>query len=82
MGGDDSQKLLPWRGSTSSPGPKPPAYYEFNTVAENCAGWGTCRPSSAQASRGNGPQLQTHWVTFGKQTWVTSPVRRRTASAN
>ena len=26
MGGDDSQKLLPWRGSYSSPGPKPPAH--------------------------------------------------------
>ena len=25
MGGDDSQKLLPWRGSYSSPGRKPPA---------------------------------------------------------
>ena len=26
MGGDDSQKLLPWRGSYSSPGRKPPAH--------------------------------------------------------
>ena len=25
MGGDDSQKLLPWRGMYSSPGRKPPA---------------------------------------------------------
>ena len=25
MGGDDSQKLLPWRGSYSPPGRKPPA---------------------------------------------------------
>jgi hypothetical protein len=25
MGGDDSQKLLPWRGAYSSPGRKPPA---------------------------------------------------------
>ena len=25
MGGDDSQKLLPWRGIHSSPGRKPPA---------------------------------------------------------
>jgi glycerol uptake facilitator-like aquaporin len=36
MGGDDSQKLLPWRGAYSSPGRKPPAHYEFNTVTENC----------------------------------------------
>src|SRR5437867_1834301 len=40
-------------------------------------GWGTCRPSSAQASRAVVAQLQTTWVTFDKQTWVTSPARRR-----
>ena len=34
MGGDDSQKLLPWRGYYSSPGPKPPARNEINTVTE------------------------------------------------
>jgi hypothetical protein len=34
MGGDDSQKLLPWRGIYSSPGRKPPAHYEINTVTE------------------------------------------------
>ncbi len=32
MGGDDSQKLLPWRGIISSPGRKPPAHYEINTL--------------------------------------------------
>ena len=38
MGGDDSQKLLPWRGISSSPGRgKPPAHYEINTVTENGA---------------------------------------------
>ena len=35
MGGDDSQKLLPWRGIISLPGPKPPAHYEINTVTDN-----------------------------------------------
>jgi len=34
MGGDDSQKLLPWRGIYSPPGRKPPAQYEINTVTE------------------------------------------------
>jgi len=38
MGGHDSQKLLPWRGICSSPGRKPPAHYEINTVTEKCAG--------------------------------------------
>jgi hypothetical protein len=31
MGGDDSQKLLPWRGIHSSPGRKPPAHDKINT---------------------------------------------------
>ena len=36
MGGDDSQKLLPWRGIISSPGrSKPPAHYEINTVTDD-----------------------------------------------
>jgi hypothetical protein len=33
MGGDDSQKLLPWRGLHSSPGRKPPAQY-ITTLAQ------------------------------------------------
>jgi len=33
MGGDDSQKLLPWRGAYSSPGrSKPPAPCRINTL--------------------------------------------------
>src|ERR1035437_6945365 len=38
MGGDDSQKLLPWRGIHSSPGRKPPAQLRINNVTET-AGW-------------------------------------------
>jgi hypothetical protein len=35
MGGDDSQKLLPWRGIRSPPGRgKPPAHCRINTVTE------------------------------------------------
>jgi hypothetical protein len=71
MGGDDSQKLLPWRGIYSSPGRKPPAHYEFNTVSENWAAELAATPRAA------GAQLLTAWVTFGKQSWVTSPARRR-----
>ena len=37
MGGDNSQKLLPWRGIISLPGRKPPAPYEINTVTDNDA---------------------------------------------
>ena len=36
MGGDDSRKLLPWRGAYSSPGrSKPPAFSIFNTLAQS-----------------------------------------------
>ena len=38
MGGDDSQKLLPWRGIHSSPGRKPPAHYEINNVTDTALG--------------------------------------------
>src|SRR5262249_45850867 len=35
MGGDDSQKLLPWRGDYFSPGRnKPPAHSKINTLAQ------------------------------------------------
>ena len=34
MGGDDSQKLLPWRGIYSSPGRSKPPVLEINTLAQ------------------------------------------------
>jgi hypothetical protein len=34
MGGDDSQKLLPWRGIHSPPGRKPPAQLRINTLTQ------------------------------------------------
>jgi hypothetical protein len=34
MGGDDSQKLLPWRGAYSSPGRSKPASLQINTLAQ------------------------------------------------
>jgi hypothetical protein len=47
MGGDDSQKLLPWRGIHSSPGRKPPAHYRINTVTETTVGFlRACHPPS------------------------------------
>src|SRR6266516_171263 len=76
MGGDDSQKLLLWRGAYSSPGRKPPAHYEFNTVTENCRR-DLARATSPASQPRYVAQLQTAWVIFGKQPWVTSPARRR-----
>ena len=34
MGGDDSQKLLPWRGSYSSPGRRSPVHCKLNTLTQ------------------------------------------------
>ena len=72
MGGDDSQKLLPWRGIHSSPGRKPPAQLRINNVTET-AGWNLARGTPSFWPR---PQVQTAWVTFGKQRRVNSAARR------
>ena len=34
MGGDDSQKLLPWRGAYSPPGRRPPVHCKLNTLTQ------------------------------------------------
>jgi len=70
MGGDDSQKLLPWRGIISLPGRKPPAHYEINTVTDNDARF-------SGADQHDCAQLQTAWITFGKQGWIIFRKRRR-----
>ena len=72
MGGDDSQKLLPWRGIHSSPGRKPPAQLRINNVTET-AGWNLARGTPSFWPR---PQLQTAWATFGEQRRVNSAARR------
>ena len=70
MGGDNSQKLLPWRGIISSPGRKPPAHQEINTVTE------TAPTPCTNASRILA-QLLNAWVIFGKHRWVSSDACRR-----
>src|ERR1035441_9629184 len=75
MGGDDSQKLLPWRGIHSSPGRKPPAQLRINNVTET-AGWNLARGTPSFWPR---PQVQTAWVTFGKQRRGKSAARRSPA---
>src|ERR1035437_8477479 len=77
MGGDDSQKLLPWRGIHSSPGRKPPAQLRINNVTET-AGWNLARGIPSFWPR---PQLQTAWATFGEQRRVNSAARRRKLEA-
>src|SRR3989442_15815273 len=81
MGGDDSQKLLPWRGILSPPGRKPPAQLRIQHCSGKLRGWGTCRHHLPRTTPGPVvAQLRT-WVIFGKQTWVISPARRRLGAA-
>ena len=84
MGGHDSQKLRPWRGTYSSPGRSEPPATAINnltqvlvpdagsTVSLEARGdysWAyTCLPLAL---------LHTAWVIFGKQMWVTHRERRR-----
>jgi hypothetical protein len=72
MGGHDSQRLLPWRGIHSSPGPrKPPAHHRITNLTQTrnldlpsplptrlgaIVPWAS--PSEAQ--------LQADWVILGK----------------
>jgi hypothetical protein len=51
MGGDDSQKLLPWRGLHSSPGRKPPA--PLRNQHSNPKGWSEYLRLSACSERQN-----------------------------
>lgn len=39
MGGDDSQKLLPWRGAYSSPGRSKPVSLQINTLTQGYLCW-------------------------------------------
>ena len=78
MGGDDSQKLLPWRGIYSSPGRKPPAQLPKSTISLKPA-VGISR--GAPWPLGLWPQLRPAWVIFGKHRWVNSDARRRIRDA-
>lgn len=54
MGGDDSQKLLPWRGSYSSPGrSKPPAFNEIKTLAQNLCSVRSNQGAAAPSRQGS-----------------------------
>src|ERR1022692_2437088 len=50
MGGDDSQKLLHWRGPTPPPARKPPAQLRINKVTEPSVGISRAPPFLAMAS--------------------------------
>src|SRR6267154_2527300 len=69
MGGDDSQKLLPWRGILLLSR----AQTSGSLRNQHCNGNGA--PFRAAAS-GIVPQLQTAWVILGKHRWVSSGARR------
>ena len=72
MGGDDSQKLLPWRGIHSSPGRKPPAQLRINNVTET-AGWNLALtpPSLAGLAVASATGRLGHfWKAYPGQFWA------------
>ena len=80
MGGDDSQKLLPWRGSYSSPGRKPPAQ-RFHTVTESTVESGDLPPPSpGQSGQGLRKCLGHSWKVQVGQFWQAPKVTRRARS--
>jgi len=88
MGGDDSQKLLPWRGLHSSPGrSKPPAHYEINTLSQthSRASPALCSGASCRVQpRGNGVRNSavSHRISptrKGSQNLIYTEVRRAAA---
>jgi hypothetical protein len=65
MGGDDSQKLLPWRGIYSLSR----AQTSGSLRNQHCNGNGA---TFCTAACENVAQLQTAWVILGKHRWVSS----------
>src|SRR5438094_8004580 len=80
MGGDHSQKLLPRRGILLLSG----AQTSGSLRIQHCSGKLRWELADATFPGPSQPpavaRLQTAWVTFGKQTWVTSPARRRSVA--
>ena len=77
MGGDDSQKVLPWRGSDSSPGRSQSfAYNKIRTLTENSAG-GPCSCQIKSSSLALPSNASRRWL----QQWIRPPRLRSTAPA-
>jgi len=90
MGGDDSQKLLPWRGAYSSPGRSQPLVTAKSTLYLKLlevrgypsnlqrvgAGLFPGEIGSPEISGLERDGYTDGWVSFGKQRWVNSPERR------
>src|ERR1017187_3734632 len=71
MGGDDSQKLLPWREIRSPPGrSKPPAHCRINTVTETAVGISRAPPSPASLAMASATASLGHfWKAQVGQFW-------------
>jgi len=77
MGGERSQKLRPRRGIVLLSGAQQTSGSLQNQHCNGKLRLGSRRAPLSSASRRAVAQLQTAWVTFGKQSWVTSGERRR-----
>ena len=76
MGGQDSQKLRPWRGRLLLSGAQ---YTSGSLQNQHSNGNPTARLRGDAALPGQPrakAQLQTAWVILGKHRWVTSRKRR------
>src|ERR1035437_2037604 len=83
MGGDDSQKLLPWRGSAPLRGANLRLNYEINNVTET-AGWSLLLtpPSLAGLAGASATGRLGHfWKAHRGQVWRAPKVRRLTAKS-
>ena len=70
MGGDDSQKLLPWRGSTPLRGANLRLHYEINNVPETAAGISRAPPSLASLAMASATARLGHfWQAQVGQFW-------------
>jgi hypothetical protein len=76
MGGDDSQKLLALERNVLLSGAQQTSGSRRNQYCNGKMRWKLAGAPLSTASRVVA-QLQTAWVIFAKQTWVTSRKRRR-----
>jgi hypothetical protein len=81
MGGDDSQKLLPWRGSAPLRGANLRLHYEINTLTQTRhfdprQTTGRVKGAACASASTSEAQLQVVWVIFGKHRWVNFGARR------
>ena len=75
MGGDDSQKLLPWSGAQLLSGAQTSGSVRNHTVTETVVDL----PDAVVDGQYAVAQRKAGWVIFAKQRWGTPGARRSTS---